>query len=307
MTMFEATHQKEILKNLNFDSLFKINDDILCGCIGLGIPDVNPRISGFSYGKSFGYALLTYFAGNALAYRRLPFCEDRIYRQQFRFVREHQEFLKKLTQERIDAVVTELRELYLHTQSVLKSAGLTHVKVIRWIGKNKEDGDDIPYYESIIRAKRSAELLGIKSIEVDMDMLNSFGGGAYSHLGGVKLELSIPIEDILYFSSILAPGNSTPIMESGEWVAINRSPNGIVSIPVDAIDHPDKFLDDNNFNKEDAIRYMESYVPIVVKPLEQKHFHNYSIRYREINADEIEKITPSLIKKIVNSFKKYLL
>ncbi|MEX6035786.1 hypothetical protein [Providencia hangzhouensis] len=68
-----------------------------------------------------------------------------------------------------------------------------------------------------------------------MDTLNSFGD-QNCYWADIALELEVPAKDIFYCSQLIAdrPFHSKTV-ESGEWIVINRSPTGVVHIPVSSI------------------------------------------------------------------------
>lgn len=231
----QITKQNEYWpRNSDGTHLYHVNNDILADCIGIGSGSIcrPDRVSGFNYGKGLGYALLTYFVSQALNFRRLPFYEDRIYCKYIQ-KRRHQSDreINNISQDDIDAIVEEIRAIYEHTQEHLKEASLATVKVRREVASN-ETG----YAETIMKLKECAEVLGQKTIQFDMDTLNSFGDeGAYKHLADVTIEHEFPASDVLYCSNLIETEGSRDLMETGEWVIINRSPTGLVEFPVASI------------------------------------------------------------------------
>ena len=264
MNNFKVTKQTELFPRNSIDHQFHIKDDLLFDCIGLGKGNsYNPqRVTGFNCGKLFGYALLTYFASRAIGIRRLPFCEDRIYSQYFSRQEDEQRILGTLDENRVNAICDELLALYQHTQHHLTSVVHQFVSIRREI-----KADDRGYAETIVRLKKSAELLGLPGIKFEMDTLNSFGDeGAYC--GNVTLELAIPIKDVLYCSCLIANRPGQPeTMESGEWVVINRTPNGVVTLPTSAIRiRSGLWSEERPFTVKEAERFITSYSPIVLRP-----------------------------------------
>ncbi|MDZ4105698.1 MAG: hypothetical protein U1D41_05965 [Nitrosomonas sp.] len=264
MHPFSVTNQKKLFPRNGSDHEFQIKDNILFDCIGLGKGNsYNPnRVTGFNSGKQFGYALLTYFASRALNFRRLPFCEDRIYSQYRSYNENEKNILRSLDDGRVNAICAELLALYEHTQNHLARASVKVVHIRREL-----KADERGYAETIARLVESAKLLKLPEIQVEMDTLNSFGDeGAYC--GEVKLELEIPIEDVLYCSCLVAnrPGQQDT-MESGEWVVINRAPTGVVSLPTSSIHiRPGLWSEEKPFTLNDAKLFMERYAPIVLRP-----------------------------------------
>lgn len=272
MDKFNFTRQALIFPSVEPEHHFHIQDDLLYDCIGLGRGSSNTpdRVTGFSYGKDFGYALLTYFAARALNFKRLPFCEDRIYANFYGCHERYKTILAQLDEQRVDSICAELRSLYQHTQRKLQEKNVNSVNIGRKIS-SRSNG----YVETIIQIKNSAELLGLDTIKVEMDTLNSFGDeGAY--FGEVFLKMNVPAKDILYCSSLIgnrAGQNAT--METGEWVVLNRSPTGVTELPLSAI-HVDNSLwcADKTLTKEKAEKILDRYNPFVFRNLystEQNH------------------------------------
>jgi len=288
--VFEVTRQKDIFRGLCNDHKFHISDDLLLDCIGLGCGNSlkDGRVQGFNSGKGFGYALLTYFASMALGFRRLPFCEDRIYTNFFGQTEQFKQILGSLSTARIECIVNEVKELYKHTQSHLQNLGLNSVNIRREIkcyDKNayfdNYEGDPRGYAETLVQLRRACDVLCSPSIQVEMDTLNSFGDeGAYS--SPVRFERSVPAEDILYCSALVGDRDGEPrTMESGEWVVINRSPTGIVNIPSTSIVfNPKMWKWDKTLTEMDAKAFLDRYQPIVFRSLSKsrKTYGTHGVR-----------------------------
>lgn len=286
---FKVTKQTDIFKSLNITP-YQIKDDILFDCIGLGRAS---RFEGFNRGKLFGYALLTYFVTTALNFRRMPFCEDRIYRSHFYDTKKYADVLSELNPQRIQNICDELSEIYQFTQDALRRTGLSHVRLRREIKIIGQDQYNQSQAEHIIKLKEAASVLGIEYVDVEFDTLNSFGDqGAY--VTDIRLELEIPIEDILYCSTLIgnrSAGSRT--MESGEWVIINRSPTGIVRLPVDAISyHKPMFNFYYQMTENDAKAFLNRHNPFVIEGL-----HGYVDMYGT------QGITPTRLHKLLSKFR----
>jgi len=287
MELFDFTRQHLVFPNDNPEHKFHIQDDLLYDCIGLGRGNNNvpTRVTGFNSGKKFGYALLTYFTTRALNIQRFPFCEDRIYTSYFGQHDCYKNILSQLNESRIESICSEIRNLYQHTQTQLHKKSLHTVNVGRKI-KHSTNG----YVETIIIIKKASELLGLDSMTVEMDTLNSFGDeGAY--YGEVFLKMNIQASNVLYCSSLIADRvGEVSTMESGEWVILNRSPNGVITLPLSSIQ-----VDDSMWNKNqelttaEAKRIIEKYDPFVFKGL-----------YRLDPDYGTHGVTPSLKSKILS-------
>ncbi|MBM89898.1 MAG: hypothetical protein CMQ41_16160 [Gammaproteobacteria bacterium] len=225
---------------------YEIKDEILANCIGIGagsLKSVDKPIVGFSYNKDNGYQLLAYLTELALGFKRLPWCQDRSYlSSKCKDETIINAILNQLTEQKIDELVAEVTTIYAHTQTELKKAGLKTVKLVRHIAATDND-----YAQTIMGIRDCAEILGLDYIEFEMDTLNSFSceNGAYSHLSDIQIYHEFDVSDVLYCSSLLHFGDKNSIfMESGEWVIINRSANGVIQLPIDSVTYDKtKWLD----------------------------------------------------------------
>lgn len=275
---FEVTRQNEYwptgsdeMELLEKKYRYYVKSSVLANCMGQGnFPTCEEeRIWGFRREKSDGYALLTYFVAQALNFRRLPFYEDRIYaRYRDENDRKASEKLFNITQADVDEISKEFKEIYNHTQEKLKSAGLTKVKLRREI---HDDGTD--YTRKLLELIKCTELLNKETISFEMDMINSYGDeGAYTHNSVITIKHEIPASDILYCSNLVGVEGDYDFVETGEWVVLNRSLNGIVEIPIASIKYdndyftrkgwiltsnPEKFILDNFPLKYRNICYFE--------------------------------------------------
>lgn len=224
---------------------FQIKDDLLYSCItyGDGVPN-NMRL-GFTIGKGLGYVLLSYFVRKAFGIHRFPFFEDRLSASvpngEHRSIKK---ILPLLTETRVDDICYELRRLYEHGQQQLAECGLRTVQLTRRV-QNESNGfwGSNNYADLLVRLKEAAEYLGHNYIQFEMDFLNSFGDdGGYSHYP-VTMQLAIPAHDVLYCSAFVgsreksAFGGDKDAVESGEWVILNRAPDGVVEVPSSAISY----------------------------------------------------------------------
>lgn len=268
---FNVTRQCEIFQNIKDDQKFHISDDLLFECVGLGCGNWHQpnRVQGFNSGKAFGYALLTYFSSVALGFRRLPFCEDRIYTNYFDQTQEYKDVISQLSPSRIEKITDEMLRLYEHTQASLKRVGLDEVNIRREIKKSVHNGQrsEQGYAETLVMLRKSCDILNLPEFEIEMDTLNSFGDeGAY--VSEVRLELTIPAKDILYCSALVGNRDEEQnTMESGEWVVINRSPTGLVKLSTASVlVSSDMWRHKSPVTRERAEAFIEKYEPIVFRP-----------------------------------------
>jgi hypothetical protein len=226
MNNFHVTFQS---KYFNKEDQYKVKNQFLKRCLGYGDNDLR----GFSWGKGVGYAFLTFFTEQALSFRRLPNHIDRIWSEPS-FPRTNLKEFNDLTSDEINEIIEEVRTIYSHTQLKLQEKELDEVRVIRRI-RFKEDypsgfysGPLRNHAQLLFDLKLAAEYVGQDSIQIEMDILNSFGEGAY--FGPISIYAKIKSEDVFYCHDLLDLGEDN--LESGEWVIINRDPKGIVTIPV---------------------------------------------------------------------------
>lgn len=271
----ELTRQSEIW-GYHYDRFahkkhsYVIQNRILADCIGIGAGSSRSKsrpIVGFNYGKDNGYQLLSYLTELALGFRRLPWCQDRNYRRGVYYDEKYiHEILKQLDPNTIEQLVREVKMIYEHTQAELSKVGLSKVKLVRHIAAK-----DNNYAQTIMGIRSCAELLGKNDIEFEMDILNSFSceDGAYGHLSDVQIYHEFDASDVLYCSSLLHSGEKDRIfMESGEWVVINRSANGIVSLPTDSVTYDKTKWSDGlelESNKRKAQEILEERTPFHIR------------------------------------------
>ncbi len=191
--------------------------------------------TGMSSGKGLGTALLTYFVKKMLNIHRLPFCEDRHFSNDFTGTNTSNKIniLNKLSEVEIQNITKELNIIYEFTQDSL------HDVEYKILSRRVHNSTKTNYGDLLYKLKKYSEILGEEYIEVNMDILNSFSDGNSYGRYPIKLELKIPKKNILYCHKFM----DKDIVESGEWVVINDSPNGIVQIPISSI----KIDDENSF------------------------------------------------------------
>ena len=285
------------------DQLFAIQDDILYACITYGEGLENTPIEGFPVTKSgLGYSLLAFFVSRALDLYRLPFCPDRFLAQMPRGFGSDDEKLKEilrhLSPARVDSICSEVRDIYQHTQRLLKNAGLKTVHLKRCVAN-----DDSRYFnrsnryaELLFRLKAASELVGRKTLRFEMDVLNSYGDdGGYS-ASPVTIWQEVPAEKILYCANFIGSrvkglnGYQNPAVEDGEWVVINSANDGIVELPTSAIELNDaEWMDlygERTFDQASAERFLADWDPIVLDGLPTmrsvSHFSGGDLRLRPL-------------------------
>ncbi|MBP8275371.1 MAG: hypothetical protein KAX55_00560 [Propionivibrio sp.] len=261
---------------------FAIEDDLLYACItyGEGLP-ANVATQGFTISKGLGYALLLFFARQALGLYRYPYCEDRILSSDssIRFNKQTEtEFCRtiaELTPQRVGKICDELRRLYDHTQNQLSNAGLTSVTLTRRVyDQSSPYREQRRYAQLLYGLKRASDLVGADTVQFEMDSINSFGDdGGYGRFP-VTLRLDVPAEDVLYCSNLVASrqGNGHAV-EQGEWVVLNRSANGVISLPTAWIEvDPDYCKETWSMDVDAARRFLEKFNPLVLRASHNQFF-----------------------------------
>lgn len=241
--MFVVKRFDEIFEGIKVDK-YMVKDPLLLDCIGVGRGDslsVRNRVQGFNSGKRFGYALLASFTSRALAIHRLPYHDDYHCRRFYYLSEDDEAIVQGLDNRRVNDILEELRGIYCHTQRHLKGRGLAQVNLRREI-----NGSQNGYHADVIISAIAVEIAGLNYIDVDMDFLNSFGdAGEYNFGKGMTLELSIPVQDVFYCHGLISSENKTyKLVERGEWVVINRSPTGVVKVPIECVLLSDKARDE---------------------------------------------------------------
>ncbi|KHE02657.1 hypothetical protein NL54_03250 [Pantoea stewartii] len=239
----------ELNKSL-INSRIRIKNEILSACIGYGSKVQQYKfITGFCDKKRNGYAILIEFISILFEKSKLPIQNDRVY-SWYRNDSDVKGLIESLSKSQLSEIITELNEVYRNTQILLNSAGVTHVNLRREIAPKgiphriskrvriSQFGIDMMSYDSLLMLyKVSANILGYEKIPVHMDVLNSFTDtndrGGY---GSISLNFNIPIEDVMY-SYLTFPSDQ---MEGEEWIVINRSPTGIIELPVSNLTINDK-------------------------------------------------------------------
>ncbi|HBL23626.1 MAG TPA: hypothetical protein DDZ40_05865 [Deltaproteobacteria bacterium] len=253
---------------------FSIEDDLLYSCITYGDGLETKDVDGFTHSKGLGYALLVFFAKQALGLYRLPFCEDRILSDWMSPSSQINERLTRIIQQltpgRISTICSEVSRLYEHTQRQLSNVGVKSVTITRRVHDvaSWQNPERQLYSSLLFTLKRAAELTGRDKVSFEMDTLNSFGDdGGYRHFP-VTLRMDVPAEDVFYCSNLVASrkGHQKHSVEEGEWVIINRAPNGIVSIPVTWIEIDERLCKENFLmDQNSAQRFLEKYDPLVFR------------------------------------------
>lgn len=274
---FGAANFKDLERQIRAQR-FEIKDDLLYACITYGDGLSGKPIAGFTRHKGLGYALLAFFVQRALKIDRLPFCGDRIFSNhlQYEWEKPYREILGYLTPSRVDSICQEVKALYDHTQRHLSQKGLSTVVLRRCVYDSKGPfGTEVGYAELLFKLARACSLVGQQNLQFEMDVLNSYGDDhAYQHFP-VAIIHEVPVKDIFYCSNLIHSREPTPLdepgmaVEDGEWVVINRSPTGVIELPVDAIQLNHTAWKDEfprqSLDPAKAKKFIQAYEPVVLR------------------------------------------
>lgn len=259
------TQQSNIksLFNRNTDG-FTIKNPLLRACIAIceTTHDIDPydEFHGLRDGKpTIGYVFLCMLVYKALNFSRDLGTADRIFSAESPFKEKLEELYKKFIPfyyEEEKAAIEELRNLHQHTQNKLSQYfNENNPLVLKRIVKDK-------YIYHLKKMCHVAKLLGYDHILFDMDTLNSYE--EVSCYGYTKtpddygiIQHTVNIADVLYCCPLIKPSYSDSygsLVEDDEWVVVNRSPNGLVSVPIDGISFVGEKIENAvfNFSKETA-------------------------------------------------------
>jgi hypothetical protein len=87
----------------------------------------------------------------------------------------------------------------------------------------------------------AAQTAGLQSISIDVDIVSGWSTNANNRYGTLHLRHRWEVNDILLISDLL-----DGVMESNEWLCINRNPRGLMKFAIDEIelvDLPQRILD----------------------------------------------------------------
>ncbi|WP_236720697.1 hypothetical protein [Serratia marcescens] len=227
VTVYNVIVEVIVCGSLYTNKKYNVTNKLLARCIGTGRlkGEVRCHFSGFNGRKHIGYVLLTLFLRRVFSPTVLS--HERIFDRFRHYERESLEIYNSLNDCDLNEIFQEVQEIYEHTQYHLNGIGGNSVLLGR-----KLQGE---YADKIISLKKSAEMSGINSVSIEMDVLNSFNDND-EYYGRVQLLLDIPISDILYCHNLIDSEHvSCMLVEPHEWVVINRSPTCVVSVPISSI------------------------------------------------------------------------
>lgn len=189
----------------------------------------------WNQGSDTALAVLSWLATEALQVRRLPWHPDYVFTKQP--PNSYIELLKTqlLNDQEIADAISEVRRIYTNSQALLSQKYGTSKHLRRSIGTDGRDDGGLAVL--ILRGQAAAQYLGLNTFDIPVNTLSSWGGGNYSDLA-IDIAADIPVADVLWTSETF-PSRSerpiTPAVESGEWIVVNRSLYGLMSIQTGSV------------------------------------------------------------------------
>ncbi|MFD1244840.1 hypothetical protein [Paralysiella testudinis] len=293
---------------------YAISSQLLRACIGgstrittLGADDTENIFHGFQYSKkSIGYIFLCTLLYNALHIRRYPYKTDRIVASlgssAFTDLTLHHNvnlWHQRITPQQWHEAEEDIKGLYGHVQKRL-SIHFPSQKTI-YLKRHIQGKYAFALKSRYCQAKEA----GLSFILLEMDLLNSYMSlpdYGYSYAQDrdmVVLTIEINLEDILYCHSLIRPYSegfsyNAEDTEEGEWVVINRTCDGVIKLPLDAISFPEPYKVKNiNHHWYEA---HSSEIPCYIRP-EAYVGITHILRYLQE--------PPSGLKKLIQTVKRY--
>jgi len=193
----------------------------------------NPKYfeNGYSYSKrGSAYAFIVLCARTAFGIDRRPEYEDQVLKH---WIAEYGKPNETFSDQMVSEGAEELLRLWDFTQAKLTSESMVLKRNLSFNFSrrrfNQTQGGKRGYAAGILQDKVNAVRDGLDTVSVEMDTLNGFTADGNRAYGNLQIELSVPKKDILYLS------NHVPETETGEFMVLNRSVRGHVSVPVSGI------------------------------------------------------------------------
>lgn len=186
--------------------------------------------------------ILTWLVMEALNVRRHPWHPDAC--QASAPIEEEAAGALKILKEHLDTpykveiALGEIRRIYDHTQSVFKRRGIRTVQLHRSLYDGDEGGGEEGYATTILDMSRAAKRLNHEHFDLPSNVLTSWCEGAGYASYPVTIQVEHPVENVLWSSDVIASKGEKPTssaVESGEWIVLNRSLNGLLSVPADGV------------------------------------------------------------------------
>lgn len=200
--------------------------------------------------ESLGHMKLTYVVRRIMNIVRLPTHPER-----FSYIdKPHYEKVSQALQAISDvewlALVTEVKELYEHTQMELaKEYPNRKILLQRRIKLFDASALDITHYATYMHyAVEAADISGI--VEIDADILTGWCTCDPGNYGEILINHEFNIEDILLGTQLLEENSG---LESDEWLVVNRSPSGLLKFNKNDINVPTEVLNHISLKKKEKV------------------------------------------------------
>lgn len=189
------------------------------------------------------YGVTTWLAMRSLGLERFPWFPDPRFTR--RLLGNELKVFKKLISDwvkvpsKFHEASDDILRIYEHTQSEFARLNITSVSLTRTFsnGWGNEPSSEHPGFASrLLTLQKAAVKANRKSFDIPFRILSSWGSGGYGQ-GGADISMDIPVKDIAWGNLTIADrtGMMHHAIEDGEWIVINRSMNGVVSIPTNAV------------------------------------------------------------------------
>ena len=196
----------------------------------------------WSIGQGFGSVkgILTWLVMRALKIERLPWMGD----WPFTYISEEDKLKRALEylythQREVDDACREIQDIYKNTQQWFTSREISTVKLGRGYKNDKRATKAFSEYANILlRQVQAAQHLGLNTVDIPHDVITSWGAGCEYTACVAGVELDIPVSDIFLGPELLERRTGSKahrVMESGEWLVLNRMNNGLIPIPIAAV------------------------------------------------------------------------
>lgn len=210
--------------------------------------------------------IVTWLTMRSLKIERLPWMSDfsfttlkykkSLYIPILKYLQDHPKI--------VDEACKELLEIYAHTQRFY--AGITHISLGRGYKSSDEmitKNDD--YAKAVYRHAAAARMIKKDTIDVPHDVITSWAKTSnYNADYLVGVDMDVAIEDILLSAETIAPRQNEiqhSALESGEFLVLNRSWDGLLKINAEAVTALNGFSIKEPENQDEARKILSEPLP----------------------------------------------
>ena len=278
---------------------YQFKSKMLKGLIGsnIYINEGKIYIPGWTSGKRIGVTVLMYLYKNTFNFHRFPIWEDRHFIERVFTMQDNEEKLKALLLDEIflrehDNMIEEIKAVYDHTQRCLE----VDYKDENYVDLRRNLSGE--YASILLQLKSSALEKNETTIKIGADILNSFTSSFGSYAMDVHIDMKISKKDIFCYSNVL----DWSVMESNEFIVINRSRDGLIEIPIDRIFRTHDSRSEDIEDRWKIVNYKESPYHFVNFAMNtQVNFH----KPKELRSPTTTNIVCKLLKKTNNCSEIY--